>query len=218
MYDLSNVLAVAQAETVRAGSSLLISGPAMTGKDDLAFNILGDGLSADEGAIAVTTNGTAEDTVAELQARAGTIDAHQVTAIDCRGDGNRQTEQVEDGIYVQRVGSPGNLTDIGIAITQSFDRLQDAGVDQGRLALTSLSTMLTYTDKETVFKFSHVLSSRLDAADFLGVFTIDSTAHDEQTLQIIKQSFDGLVEVRENSGRQARIRGLSSEPSQWVEF
>lgn len=76
--------------------------------------------------------------------------------------------------------------------------------------------MLTYTDKKTVFKLCHILSSRLDAAGYVGVFTIDSGAHDDQTLQVIKQAFDGLVEVRESdSGRQARLLGLTSDPSEW---
>jgi hypothetical protein len=76
--------------------------------------------------------------------------------------------------------------------------------------------MLTYTDKKTVFKFCHVLSSRLDAAEYVGLFTIDSGAHDEQTIQVIKQAFDGLVEIREGEeGRQARVLGLSDEPTDW---
>ena len=122
-------------------------------------------------------------------------------------------------MYVHHVGSPSDLTGMGIGITESFERLHDAGIDQGRLGLSSLSTMLTYSDKETVFKFCHVLSSRLDAAGFLGFFTIDSSAHDDQTLQVIKQAFDGLVEIREvERGREARVRGLQPGPSEWVEL
>ncbi len=34
--------------------------------------------------------------------------------------------------------------------------------------------------KKTVFKFCHVLSSRLDSAGYIGVFTIDSGAHDDR--------------------------------------
>jgi rhamnogalacturonyl hydrolase YesR len=70
-----------------------------------------------------------------------------------------------------------------------------------------------------VFKFCHVLSARLDSAGFLGLFTIDSGAHDERTMQVVKQAFDGLVEVREEGGtRQARVRGLEPEPSAWVDL
>jgi hypothetical protein len=78
--------------------------------------------------------------------------------------------------------------------------------------------MITYTDKKTVFKFCHVLSSRLDSASYLGLFAIDSTAHDEQTLQVIKQAFDGLLELRNSEGsREARLLGIEPTPSEWVE-
>jgi archaellum biogenesis ATPase FlaH len=77
--------------------------------------------------------------------------------------------------------------------------------------------MLTYTDRKTVFKFCHVLSSRLDAAGYLGVFTIDTGAHDEQTIQVIKQAFDGLVELRQSdAGREARVVGIADSPTAWA--
>jgi len=142
-----------------------------------------------------------------------------VAAIDCRAESGREDRRLDNGAYVHHVPSPSALTDIGICITNSFDRLHDIGVDRSRLALMSLSTMITYADRETVFKFCHVLSSRLDSAGFLGVFTIDSNAHDDRTLQVIKQAFDGLIEVREEGGaREARVVGLEPTPSEWVEL
>jgi hypothetical protein len=111
------------------------------------------------------------------------------------------------------------MTGIGIAVTSCLDRLADAGFDRGRLGLANLSTMITYTDQKRVFKFCHVLSSRLDSAEFLGVFTIDSSAHDQQTLQVIKQTFDGVIEIEERDGtRRARVLGVEPDPSEWVDL
>ena len=217
MYDFADVIDVGAATQVTPGSSVLVSGPAMTGKDALLFDLLADGGRDGEGAVGVTTGDRAADWIGGLESRAPGVADHQLGVIDCRAERNH--DDPDSGVYVHHVGSPSDLTGMGIGITESFERLHDAGIDQGRLGLSSLSTMLTYSDKETVFKFCHVLSSRLDAAGFLGFFTIDSSAHDDQTLQVIKQAFDGLVEIQEiESGREARVRGLRPGPSEWVEL
>lgn len=217
MYDLSGILDGTAVGTVRPGSSILVSGPAMAGGDDIAMETLSRGLERDQGALVVSTNSNATETIEELAERTPELDRHRVAAIDCRADGGREAETLDSGATVQHVASPANLTEIGIAITKSIERLQDVGATESRLALTSLSTLITYTDRETVFKFCHVLSSRLDSAGFLGVFTIDASAHDEQTMQVIKQTFDGIVELRERDGRrEARVGGLQPQPSDWV--
>ncbi|MUV90194.1 hypothetical protein GJ629_10075 [Halapricum sp. CBA1109] len=217
MYDLTNILDIDALESVRPGSNILISGPAMTGKDALAFDILADGTRQQQGAVIVSTGDRAENVIADYRDRAGT-DTVRLGVVDCVSDGGGNA-QSGDGIYVHNVSSPGDLTGIGIGITKALEGLHESGADRGRLALSSLSTMLTYTDRKTVFKFCHVLSSRLDAAEYLGLFTIDSGAHDDQTLQVIKQAFDGMIEVREVDGtREARAVGLSDSPSEWVEF
>ena len=218
MYDFADVLDVDVASSVPPGSSVLISGPAMTGKEALVFDILANGVCDSEGAVVVTTGDRAGDVINDIESRATGVAGHQLGIIDCRGDSGDVSDD-HSGAYVHHVGSPSDLTGMGVGITNSFERIQDAGLDRGRLALTSLSTMLTFADEQTVFKFCHVLSQRLDAAGFLGFFTIDSNAHDDRTLQIITQPFDGLVEIRETDGaREARVKGLRPDPSEWIEL
>jgi len=216
MYDLSSVLDFDALQEVRPGSSILVSGPAMTGKERLAYDILADGAKGGDGAVVVTTSDKSADVVEEFRTRFPGLEGSQLGVIDCRGEGGADPELI-DGVSVHQVSSPGDLTGIGIGITKALEGLHNAGRGRGRMALISLSTMLTYTDKKTVFKFCHVLSSRLDAADYIGVFTIDSGAHDQQTIQVIKQAFDGLIEVRDadGGGREARVLGLAGEPTNW---
>ncbi|WP_444542723.1 RAD55 family ATPase [Halomicrobium urmianum] len=216
MYDLSTVLDFDALESVRPGTSLLIAGPAMSGKEAIAFDVLKEGARGGEGAVVVTTNDRAASVVDEFRTDVPELGESQLGVVDCRGDG---VDADESGAFVHHVSSPGDLTGIGIGITKALEGLHKGGRDRGRLALVSLSTMLTYTDKKTVFKLCHILSSRLDSAGYVGVFTIDSGAHDDQTLQVIKQAFDGLVEIRENEGaREARVMGLSAEPSDWQDL
>jgi len=219
MYDLSNVLDFEELETVRPGSSILISGPAMTGKQRLAYDILADGARNGDGAVVVTTSDKAADVAEDFRGLVPEMANSQLGVVDCRGEGGSDPQAI-DGVSVHQVSSPGDLTGIGIGITKALEGLHNSGREQGRLALISLSTMLTYTDKKTVFKFCHVLSSRLDTAGYIGVFTIDSGAHDTQTIQVIKQAFDGLIEVRdaEGGGRESRVLGLTGEPTDWKQL
>jgi len=214
MYDLSPVLDTDAVSGVRPGTNVLIAGPAMTGKEQLALEILADGSRRGEAAVVVTTNGQASAVAEEYRDRVGSENV-DLGIIDCRGDGGEEGDH--EGSFVHHVSSPADLTGIGIGITKAIEALHSAGAERGRMALVSLSTMLTYTDRETVFKFCHVLSSRLDAAGYLGVFTIDSGAHDERTLQVLQQAFDGLIEIREDDGaRQIRVRGLTDSPTAWA--
>ncbi|MFB6201433.1 MAG: hypothetical protein ABEI98_05435 [Halorhabdus sp.] len=217
MYDLSAVLDVDALEAVKPGTSILISGPAMTGKQGLVYDILADGVAAGEGTVILSTGDRAGTIVEEFGQHAA-ADSYPLAVIDTAGDatGNDPTDS---DVFVYHASSPGDLTGMGIGITEALETLHGRGVERGRLSLSSLSTMLTYTDRKTVFKLCHVLSSRLDAAEYLGLFTIDASAHDEQTLQVIKQAFDGMIEIRERDGvREVRVRGLTTEPSAWIEL
>lgn len=218
MYDLSSILDVKGLESIRPGTSILVTGPAMAGKQSLVYDVLADGVSKGQGAIIVSTGDRAETVIEDFDARVSTT-GYSFGVVDCAADQSVAESRPENRIFVHHVSSPGDLTGIGIGITEAMETLHDNGKDGGRLALSSLSTMLTYTDRKTVFKFCHVLSSRLEAADYLGLFTIDASAHDEQTLQVIKQAFDGMIEIREQDGsRQACVRGLTPEASEWIEL
>ncbi|MEF8776315.1 MAG: hypothetical protein V5A43_07410 [Haloarculaceae archaeon] len=219
MYDLSGVLDVEDMASVEAGRSLLVTGPAMSGKEAFVLDALGDGLTAGETAIAVTTDSPVSTVIAGLEARVEDIDHRRVGVIDCRADSESAGAEADSEGYVHHVRAPSDLTGIGIGITNGFERFSDKGYDRGRVGLTSLSTMLTYTDRRTVFKFCHVLSSRLDNSEYVGLFTIDDTAHDDQTMGVLKQAFDGMIEIRADDDlREARVRGLGPEPSDWVQF
>ncbi|MFB6073458.1 MAG: RAD55 family ATPase [Haloarculaceae archaeon] len=216
MYDLTDVLDFDELASVRPGTSLLVAGPAMTGKEQLAYDILKDGLRSGDGAVVVTTNDPAAGVAEQFVSDVPDLAEGQLGVVDCRGEGDGENPE---GVYVHHVSSPGDLTGMGIALTEALDTLHRGGRQHGRLALSSLSTMLTYTDKKTVFKFCHVMSSRLDTAEYMGVFTIDSGAHDDQTLQVIKQAFDGMIEIRESEGgREARVLGLGGGPTEWREL
>jgi len=217
-YDLSEALPVETAQSIEPGTSLLISGPPMAGTEDLVVDLLADGARRGEGTVVVTTGDSAPAAVAAVTDRAPKADPRRIVAVDARsGGGTGGGSRTDAGATVYRADAPSDMTGIGVGITNGFDRLAEAGAKRGRLGLTSLSTMLAYSDREAVFKFCHALSSRLESVGYVGLLAIDAAAHDDQTLQVLKQAFDGVVELRERDGaREVRLGGVKPTPTDWV--
>jgi KaiC/GvpD/RAD55 family RecA-like ATPase len=206
MYDLGAAFSDVD---VDPGTNLLIEGPPMSGKRDLGFEILETGAVAGEGSIIVTTKDSADRVLEDFQELVGDSDA-MVGVVDCvtkqQGMGNQTESEL-----VRYASSPVDLTGIGIELSELLRALyQQRGVTHNRILLHSLSTLLMYSELQTVFRFLHVFTGRVQSADALGLFVIDSSAHDEQTVSTLKQLFDGIVTVRESEDGdfEARLVGL----------
>lgn len=207
MYTLGGVFTGVD---VAPGTNLLIEGPPMTGKYALAMDVLAAGLERGEGAIVVSTKDNAERVTAELAEHApdhtapvGVVDA--VT--------QQQGAAAVDTEFVRYVSSPVDLTGMGIELSELLREFYTArGVTANRILLHSLSTLLMYSDLQTVFRFLHVFTGRVQSADALGLFVIDDSAHDAQTTSTVKQLFDGIVEVEDGGdGQRARLVGIGDE-------
>ncbi|MFB6301796.1 MAG: RAD55 family ATPase [Haloferacaceae archaeon] len=200
MYDLSPVL---DAE-VQAGTNLLVTGPPMTGKRDLIFEILSQGTEAGEAAIVVSTKDGA-DRVLDNYREQTDIEGKPVAVVDCvtRQQG---VSEVRDDERIKYTSSPVDMTGIGIKLSEFLELFyQDRGIERTRVALHSLSTLLMYSDLQTVFRFLHVFTGRIQSVDGLGLFAIDATAHDDQTMNTLKQLFDGIVRTSEDEPPEVRL-------------
>jgi len=100
------------------------------------------------------------------------------------------------------------MTGIGIKLSEFLQAFyQDRGIERNRVMLHSLSTLLMYADLQTVFRFLHVFTGRVQSVDGLGVFAIDASAHDDQTMNTLKQLFDGIVTTYEDREPSVRLAG-----------
>jgi archaellum biogenesis ATPase FlaH len=100
------------------------------------------------------------------------------------------------------------MTGIGIKLSEFLQGFyQNRGIERNRVMLHSLSTLLMYADLQTVFRFLHVFTGRIQSVDGLGVFAIDDSAHDDQTMNTLKQLFDGIVTTQEDGPTTVRLAG-----------
>lgn len=197
---------------IRAGTTVLLSGPRHDGARDLGLQLLSG--STGEGAIVVTTNRSAEH-IAEDCERVGVHVSDDSTAIlDCVGE--------DDAVVPARVmpvSGPADLTGIGMRFSDVYVDFKNDGIDRVRTGLFSLSTLLSFGDLQTVSRFVHTLVGRIDSVDGLGVFLIDPASHDEQAIRTLSQFCGGRIEVRDADGvPELRCRGLPDQPDGWLPF
>jgi len=203
MYDLADVLPDAELES---GTNLLITGPPLSGKRRLALDILADGTRQEEGAIVVTTKDSGDKILSEYKKRIDDVENRPLGVVDCvtkqRGVGS-----AEDGPQLKYASSPVDMTGIGIKLSEFLqDFYERRGLQQNRVLMHSVSTLLMYSDLQTVFRFLHVFTGRVQSANGLGLYVIDSTAHDDQTMNTLTQLFDGVIELSENDAEPPRLR------------
>lgn len=215
-YRIGDVVPISGFDTVPAGTNILISGPAMLGKERLALELLAAGFR-EQHALAVTPSTDARRLrrAYEDNANGKSDSLHVIDSTGATGKGS-----MDDTDRTKYVNSPGDLTGIGMGIVKSTRDIGPA-VDHGlRLSVLSLSTMAQYTDSQRVFNFMHTVTGRVSAADYLGVATVDPSSHDRQELSTLTSLFDAVVELREadDGSREIRVVGVPEAPRTWISF
>jgi KaiC/GvpD/RAD55 family RecA-like ATPase len=215
-YHVGDVVPVSGFDTVSAGTNVLISGPPMLGKRRLALELLATGASR-EHAIAITPD-TDGDRLRTTYEGLPNGNAERFHVIDCTGATGKGS--MDDTEAIKYVGSPGDLTGIGMGIvkcTRDIGREVEAGL---RLSVLSLSTILQYANSQRMFNFLHTVTGRVSAANYLGVATLDPTTQDTQEVNTLTSLFDAVVELREadDGTRETRVVGLPDVPRTWVSF
>lgn len=216
-FDVTGILPQDEMGELPAGTNLLITGPGMIGKRELAIQLLAAGHQRGDGILCVTTSKNAASLLDEFESQIPTLDRERVAIVDCSGSDQQRTIKE---IATEQVSSPGDLTGISIGTAKLLKRFADRDVPEVRHGLVSVSTLIQYLDLETVFKFIHIYTSRIDETGGLGIFTVDNTSHDRQAIDSISSEFDYVVQLREaeSGDREVRVKGHSNAARTWQPF
>ena len=204
---------------IRNGLNIMLVGPPMSQKEIILYNIMFHGVVINENAvIMVTTHEPATQILEWFSENKIVLPLSRIGIIDCI------TKSVEVATFetenIKFSSSPVDLTGIGIRISQFFeDFLLKKKIPKIQLHINSLSTILMYSNIQTVFRFMHVFTGRIKASGALGIFVMDSCMHDDHTIATLKQLFDGIIEIKEeNDKNYIRTVGLSSKSTSWLEY
>lgn len=206
-------------EPVAPGSTVLVAGPALSRAEDLALSMVADGNAAGEANLFISTNMTCKTLLGTCERTHPDFDGERAAVIDCSG---QDLGQAQFEAQVRSVSTQSDLTGIGMKASALYESLYTTATEgRVRSSLVSLSSLSMYVDLRSLYQFAQTLSGRIDSADGLGVFAIDPTTHDTQTVNTLSQVADGRVDVREADGEgdgELRVRGLRDQPDGWQPF
>lgn len=212
-YDVAGVLPDSALGALEPGTNVVIVGPSMSGKREVALELLAAGYEIDDGILCITTE-RASRLFEALERHLPTLDRRDVGVVDCSGRSTRSAIEA----MTESVSSPGDLTGISIGTAKLYEQFADRGVSDIRYGLISISTLLQHLGYEKVFKFLYVYSNRIGETDGLGIYTLDDDTHDPTTVNTIRGQFDGAIELRltDAGDRAVRVRGFGSKPTAWT--
>ncbi len=188
---------------VEPGSNLLLVGGSADSKNRVGQASIARGLQDGDGVIRVSTRYTVDDILDEYSDLSYDTDKFGVVDSVSQSVGS----DVEESEMVKHTSSPSDVTGIGIKISDLVERFQEREVENTRLYMDSISTLLMYSDLQTVFRFLHVLTGRVRSIGGFGLYTMDPDMHDDKEYSTLVQLFDGTVELRDEDGLQVRLTG-----------
>jgi len=204
---------------IRKGSNIMLIGPPMSGKELILNCIMYHGATINKNAvITVTTRESAPHILEWFKENKLNLPLDRIGIIDCVSKTLGGAVREDENIRI--ANSPVDLTGIGVKISYFFEEfITKKNIRKNQLHMNSISTILMYSNIQTVFRFLHVFTGRIKSTGSLGIYLIESGMHDEQTLATIKQLFDGIIEIESVDDKNfIRIIGLSSKPTPWFEY
>ncbi len=204
---------------IRKGSNIMLIGPPMSGKEIILYSILYYGAANNNNAVVtVTTRESATHILEWFKEHKIDLPLSRIGIVDCVTKTLGVASVENENIKI--ASSPVDLTGIGVKISQFFEEyFMKKNIQKTQLHINSLSTILMYSNIQTVFRFLHVFTGRIKASGSLGIYILESGMHDEQAISTLKQLFDGMIEIKsENDKNFIRVVGLSPKPTPWFEY
>jgi hypothetical protein len=109
-----------------------------------------------------------------------------------RGTSETTSSAAGGSITIKHVSNPGDLSKLGIMITQLLAEF-DERPQQTALCFHTLSTLHNQVGTKTLFRFLNTLQSRLQSANAVGHYHMDPELHDEIVIETLRPIFDSVV-------------------------
>ena len=199
---------------VREGTTFVVAGPGRLASR-LTEQLVLAGRNHDEGMAIVSTN-TGGGAIAADSANAyPSLDTSRLGVIDATG---RRDEETDTDAWIGSVSSPADLTGISIQFSRLYSAFLTRDIDRIRTCFDSVSMLLMYTNFNTITRFVHTLSGRIDATDGVGFFVVDPSMHDRAVTYTLGNLCDGTIEVRlaDGGGAELRVDGVREQPREWT--
>lgn len=181
---------------IPSGTNILLSGDLFSGKEFLSREFLIEGLENDEGCILISTNETADKIVENLDK----INLDNLCIIDCVSSKFGATLEQPFSEQIRYIESPMDLTMIMVALNDFLNLFsREKKIKKIRIVLDSVSTLLMYSNLRTVFKFLHILTTRIRSAGGINIMLMEERAHDDIEVRTVRQLTQGIIRMENNT-------------------
>lgn len=181
-------------------SSLLLIGPTGVGKTIFCKHFFYNGLLMNEPCIYVTTNETPEEIEKSMKAFGLDIEPYKEQGLIRMVDGcSWKLGGIPSSKYA--IESQQNyLTAISIKIKKARQDLENI-----RLIFDSVSELAALSNPDAVLNFLQVLTARIRLDGGKGIFIVASGAHDDHFMNLLRLTFDGILEMKiDDSGKEIK--------------
>ncbi len=187
-------------------SIILVISPQIPAKLELLSRFLKTGSQKGEPGIFVTT----DRLPSEIRERLG--EAPEVAIVDCVSWSVPDRRERD----VFQVPGPAALNELSVAIERARESVFKPGKPM-RMVFDSVSTLLLYTNPNTIFRFVQVIANRARASFTTLLLTLQKDMHEPKVVSTLEHLTDGTAELREERGK-VYIKFSRLFETGWVEL
>ncbi len=207
---------------IPAGSQILVSGPAHSGKDLLSRLFIQEGLKSGQGALWVLTDRTYQTVREEITAVFPAYAEHEkkgrVRYVDLYSRSLGVTE-AERGVKLLASQDKAILEQLTQAVNTFANELKEKASGY-RLVFESVSTLSAYLDTAATFRFLQPLIGRRKLDRAAGYYELETGMHSESDLQTLEHMMDGSINLKVDQLKTfLSLRGITDVQSRaWVGY
>lgn len=201
-------------------SATLVYGPPFLGKDVLAKLFFLHGLRSGVPGIMLLTGDAACDVRARLAQMDPSFAEYERRGLAYFVDAySRSIGAEDDHPCCEYVDGPVNLNAVSLAVSNAQRKII-GDHPHHQLVVDSVSTLITYTNAQTTFRFLQVLVGKAKRAGATTLLLLDQGMHSEAEVQTFKHLCDGVVEMKaEGTQTLLHVIGVGvTESRGWVEY
>ncbi|MEM0163070.1 MAG: ATPase domain-containing protein [Thermoplasmata archaeon] len=201
------------------GSNVIVYGPAYSGKEVLIYSFIAEGLKKGVISIILLLDKTLEEVMQDMKFVLPDIEEYRTKGLLYIIDA--YSRSIGDKTVVEGVEYISSQTDVN-SIMNSIDEIVQKNKSSEkyyRLAVLSLSTLLTFMDNQQLLKFLQPFTTKRKRDKGVSMYMMEKGIHSENEVQMISYLMDGIIEFKtEGSKTLLMVKGVSEVQSRsWIE-
>ncbi|MBN1389989.1 MAG: hypothetical protein JXA22_05040 [Candidatus Thermoplasmatota archaeon] len=201
-------------------SNFILYGPAYSGRRTFTNLFISEGLKKGIPTIYVITQHTPLEVKESLKTIVPKIDTYEekglIKYVDLYSRSMGITEEYPNTICIEK---PTDLDAIQNAIGQFQEEFKGKHAYH-KIVFFSVSTLLTYIEPLSIFRFFQVLNAKNKRNNGVSVYVVDTGMHKESDIQTLKHTMTGFIEFKLDDLKYfLRIEGGGDVMSRaWIEY